>query len=284
MLRNETMNLHSKKVIAITGGKGGVGKTNIAINLGVALAKKQLDVMLFDGCLSLSSIDVLLNLSNEWNISHFINGEKELQEIILEGPCGVKIIPSASGLSKMSTLSLQEIAGIIQAFNDLHSMTDVLIIDTAPGISPDVLTFSCAADDIIVTMCNDPASLADAYALIKVMSKEYNTLRFNIVVNMVRTHNEGYDLFVKLARVVDRFLDATLFYAGSIPYDRLLKSATQQRISFLESYPSSPAAIAIKQLGDKISRWPNVDMENNNICFFSERVALAKYQQESFLP
>lgn len=260
------------KVIAVTAGKGGVGKSNISVNLAVALAQKQKKVMLLDADLGLANLDILLGLHGKYNLSHVLTGECHLSDIILEGPEGIQVIPAASGTEHMAQLSPSEHAGIIDAFNELTDELDYLIIDTAAGISDTVLSFTRSAQELIVVVCDEPTSLTDAYALIKVMSKRYEWKTFHVIANMVRTMRDGRDLFNKLFRVSEQFLEVNLNYLGAIPFDERVHESVKKQLPVLTAFPKTKAAIAISSLAKTIMEWPDVELLNGNTSFFLERL------------
>ena len=152
------------KVIAVSSGKGGVGKTNVSVNLAVALANTGKEVMLMDADLGLANVDVLLGLNPSYDLSHVISGERTLEEVMVEGPNNVKIIPGSSGISHMANISSAEQAGLVRAFSEIGDVVDVLIVDTGAGISDSVVNFCSASQEIIVVVCDEPASITDAYA------------------------------------------------------------------------------------------------------------------------
>ena len=207
------------KVIAVTGGKGGVGKTNVTLNTAIAMAQQGKRVMVLDADLGLANVDVLLGLRVEKNLSHVLSGECTLDEVLVEGPMGIKIAPATSGTQSMTELSPTEHAGLIRAFSELKTHIDILIVDTAAGISDMVLSFSRASQDILVVVCDEPTSLTDAYALIKILNREHGVFRFKVVANMVRSQREGQELFAKLSKVTGRFLDVCLLYTSPSPRD-----------------------------------------------------------------
>ncbi|MCU7875872.1 MAG: MinD/ParA family protein, partial [Candidatus Thiodiazotropha sp. (ex Lucinoma borealis)] len=207
------------RVIAVTGGKGGVGKTNISANMGVALAELGRRVILLDADLGLANLDVVLGMHAERNLSHVMRGECSLEEVMVTGPKGLKVIPGASGIQHMAEMSPAENAGLIHAFSEVANDVDVLLIDTAAGISDLVISFSRAAQEQIVVVCDEPASITDAYAIIKLLNREHGVSRFRILANMVKSVQEGRDLYNKMCRVTDQYLDVMLNYMGSIPYD-----------------------------------------------------------------
>lgn len=266
------------KVIAIASGKGGVGKTNVSINLATALANKGQSVMLMDADLGLGNIDVFLGIRPKYNLSHVLAGEKNLEDIIVKGPSDVLIVPAASGMQNMAQLSTTEYAGMIRAFGDLSYDLDTLVIDTAAGISDGVITFCKAANDVVVVVCDEPASLADAYALIKVLSQNHGVKRFKIVANMVQSMAHGSELFGKLTKVADRFLYVALDFIGAIPVDEYLRKAVQKQWVVVNAFPRSRSATAFTRLADTVSSWPVPETIGGHLEFFFERL-LPKEQQ-----
>lgn len=266
------------KVIAIASGKGGVGKTNVTVNLGVAMAAQGKEVVLLDADLGLANIDVMLGLHPEFNLLHVLDGSKSLNDIIVEGPAGLKIIPATSGVQKMAELSTVEHAGIIQAFSEMEQHIDVLLIDSAAGIADSVVSFSKAAQEMIVVVCDEPASITDAYALIKLLSREHGVERFHVIANMSRSVQEGRELFDKIALVCDRFLDVTLDFMGIVPFDEDLRSAVKKQRSVVDAYPRSKSAAAFAHLAKKIEYWPVQKQPRGHMEFFVERLIQASME------
>ena len=260
------------RVIAVTSGKGGVGKSNLSVNIAVAMANIGHQVMLMDADLGLANIDILLGLRHEYNLEHVLNGERTLEEVVVEGPAGVKIIPAASGNQKMAELSPAENAGVIQAFSELSHPIDTLIIDTAAGLSDSVMAFTRAAREVIVIVCDEPASITDAYATIKVLSRDYKIERFHVVANMARSIKQGHELFSKLTLVTERFLDVTLDFTGVVPFDEMLVKAVRQQRAVVDAYPRSRAGMAFKKIVQKIDRWPTPSHAEGHLEFFVERL------------
>lgn len=260
------------RVIAVTGGKGGVGKTNISVNLAVAWAELGRKVMVLDADLGLANIDVVLGLHPEYDLSHVLRGERSLDEIVLEGPSGIQVVPASSGVQEMAELSEAEHAGLIRAFSDLGSDLDVLIVDTAAGISDTVVSFSRAAQEVVVVVCDEPASITDAYALIKLLNREYGVERFRILANMARSAQEGKELYSKICRVTDRYLDVMLTYAGSIPYDEQLRKAVKAQKPVVQAFPRSRIAQTFHNLAKKADGWPVPDGAGGHLQFFIERL------------
>ncbi len=269
---NTVMNPKPVKVIAVTGGKGGVGKTNLSVNIGVCLAQQGKKTLMFDADLGLANIDVILGLKIKHSLADVLSGDCELIDAIASGPAGLQIIPASSGMKHMAELGKMEHAGIIRAFSQLNGQFDYLIIDTAAGITDNVISFSQASQDILIVVCDEPTSITDAYALMKILHNEHNIDRFHIISNMVRSAKEGRDVFSKLTNVTGRFLDVTLEYLGAIPYDDNVRKAIKKQKSLLELFPRSEASTAIKSVVKKIEAWPYPTEARGNIEFFMERL------------
>jgi len=268
------------RVICVTSGKGGVGKTNITVNLAIALGRQHKSVMLLDADLGLANVDVILGLYPTYNISHVISGQRTLEEIILTGPAGIKIIPASSGIKHMAELTPAENAGMISAFSELNDALDVLLVDSAAGISESVITFCRASQDVIVVVCDEPASITDAYALIKLLSQAHGIDRFHILANRVLGSQDGPELFSKLVKVSDRFLDVTLDYCGAIPEDPQLHRAVQTQRAVIEAFPGSRSAAAFLRLAAQVERWPMPRTASGHLQFFIERLINSDYQDE----
>ena len=274
-LRQMTAQSRPVKVIAIASGKGGVGKTNVTVNIGVALAAQGREVLLLDADLGLANIDVMLGLHPQYNLLHVLDGSKSLNDIIVEGPSGLKIIPAASGIQKMAELSPAEHAGMIQAFSDMEHHIDVLLIDSAAGIADSVISFTRAAQEVIIVVCDEPASITDAYALIKLLSKEYDLDHFHIIANMTRSVQEGRELFNKIALVCERFLDISLDLMGIVPFDEDLRRAVKKQRSVVDFLPRSKSATAFTHLAKKVDHWPVQKQPRGHMEFFIERLIQA---------
>jgi flagellar biosynthesis protein FlhG len=266
------------QVIAITSGKGGVGKTNLSVNIGIALAQMDRRVALLDADMGLANVDILLGVYPKFNLSHVISGDKRLAEIMLDGPSGLRVIPGASGIQKMAELSATEQATVIRAFSEIDQDLDVLIVDTAAGISASVVNFARACQEIIVVVCDEPTSLTDAYAFIKLLNRDYNLSNFHVLTNMVKTAQQGQALFHKLTKVTDHYLDVTLRFLGAVPYDDCLRKSVQKQIPVVVAFPKSEASTAMKEIAEKIDNWPQKAQAGNYIEFFIER--MIKYHSQ----
>jgi len=269
------MNSHSMnpvQVIAVTGGKGGVGKTNVSVNLGVALCRLGRRVTLLDADLGLANVDVLLGLKPRRNLSDVLDGSISLADVIVQGPSGLRIVPAASGTQAMVHLGAREHAGLIAAFSEIAHQMDVLIIDTAAGISDEVTSFLRAAQEIVVVVCNEPTSITDAYALIKVLNTQFRIKRVRVLANMVSGPQEGKSVFAKLVTVTERFLEITLDYAGFIPFDEHVRRAVQRQRSVVDAYPTAKASQSFMELAREVDRWPVPVAPRGHLEFFVERL------------
>ncbi len=260
------------KVIAVTGGKGGVGKTNVCANLGTALCQLGREVMVLDADLGLANMDVLLGLRANLTLEHVLAGQCALADAIITASSGLKLVPASSGNVAMANLDPLGHAALVQAFSELLEPLDALLIDTAAVLSESVITFSQAAQRIVVVVCDEPASLTDAYGLIKVLSRRQPGNRFEIITNMTRNAGEGRALFDKLARVALRFLDVGLRHLGNVPQDDYLRRAVQHQLPVVEAYPSSASGRAFKKLALAADNWKTADGARGNLEFFVERL------------
>lgn len=260
------------KVIAVSGGKGGVGKTNVSLNTAISLAKLGKRVLVLDADLGLANVDVMLGLRVQRNLSHVLSGECELDDIIIQGPGGINIIPATSGTQSMVDLTPAEHAGLIRAFSDMQTKFDILIVDTAAGISDMVLSFCRASQDVLLVVCDEPTSITDCYALMKLLSRDHGLFKFKVVANMVRSAKEGQNLYAKLSKVTDRFLDVTLELVAVIPFDENIRKSVRKQQAIVEAYPDSPASIGFKSLAKNIISWPVPKEASGHLEFFIEQL------------
>ena len=268
----DSRNKRKVKVITVTGGKGGVGKSSVSLNIAVALTLLGKKVMLFDADLGLANIDVMLGLKVDKNLGHVLSGECELKDILQTGPHGLRIVPASSGLKQMVELSMEQHAGLIRAFSTLDEDIDFFIVDTAAGICDMVLSFCRAAQDVLMVVCNEPTSVADAYAQMKVLSRDYGVNRFKIIGNQLHSLDEGKLMYQKLVAVTERFIDATLELVGCIPVDMNMRKAIRQRSCVVDLFPTSPAARAFKTLASRITTWPIPNVAGGHLEFFVENL------------
>jgi flagellar biosynthesis protein FlhG len=260
------------QVIAVSGGKGGVGKTALTVNLGAALAQGGQRVLLLDGDLGLANIDVQLGLTPRHTLQHVLSGERTLAEIIQTVGERLHVVPAASGVARMARLGSAEHAAIVQAFGTLAQSFDTLLVDTAAGIGEQVLQMAAAAAHVLIVLCDEPASLTDAYGLIKVLSRDCGVRSFQVLANRVAQGESGEALFRRLQKVTDRYLDAQLQYAGEVPEDPMLIKAVRSQRAVVQAYPGSPSARALSRLATRVGGWKHPGAGSGRIEFFFERL------------
>lgn len=261
------------QVIAVTGGKGGVGKTSVSVNISLALADLGRRVVLLDADFGLANVDVLLGLNPAHNLADVMDGKCELRDVLLTGPGGIKIVPASSGTQSMVAMTRLQHAGLIQAFSELGDNIDVLIIDTAAGIGESVTSFVQAAQEVIMVVCDEPTSITDAYALMKLLNQNHGMVRFRMLANMVHTPQEGRNLFNKMVKVTERFLDdVTLQYLGAVPYDEMVRKAVQKQRAVYDAFPGAKSSLAFKAMAQCIDSWPLPSSPRGHLEFFVERL------------
>jgi flagellar biosynthesis protein FlhG len=256
------------RVLSVTSGKGGMGKTNTVANLAVALSKAGKRVLILDADLALGNIDVLFGVVPKFTLEDVLSGQKRLPEIMVPGPCGVQILPTGSGTEEMSQLTDDQKMTLLSELDALEQSFDVFLIDTAAGISSNVLYFNAAAQEIIVIASSEPTSLTDAYALMKVMSKRYQEKRFRLLVNMVHSEQEAREVFRKLTMVADRYLNIAIDYMGFIPYDDNLKIAVSQQRAVVDLYPNAKSSQHFVRAAHQILQWPIELHPKGSVQFF----------------
>jgi flagellar biosynthesis protein FlhG len=259
------------RIISVTGGKGGVGKTTIAVNLAVAFAKLKKKVLLFDADLGLANVDLMFNIKPQKTIHDFVSGQCELSETCVKGPHGISIIPAASGIQKLADLSSSESVELIKAFSSLTNEFDIMLVDLAAGISSQVMNFTHASQDILVVICNDPASLMDSYAVIKILHQQYSRNRFGVVVNKVKTADEGVGVFARFQAITSKFMNISMHYLGHVPQDDYIHIAALDGVPAVDRFPNSQAVVSLKHISNNVLNWHDADV-SGGIQFFFERL------------
>ncbi len=261
------------RTISVTSGKGGVGKTTMISNLAVALSNTGKKVLIFDGDLGMANVDILFGTKSKGSIWDVINGQKGVEDILTNLAPGIDLIPGGSGVSELSRLNPFQRRALIDCMSELDIRYDFLLIDTAPGLSDNVLYLNSAAQSVVVVVTPDAASITDAYALIKVLHTEYKEQKFTIICNQVRDEFEGLSLFKKFNEVVGRFLNISLDYLGSVPADSAVRRSTQSQKVLLQHDPQCPSALAIQGLGKKLEKSLTVqDVRKSGMQYFWEQV------------
>ncbi|MBN1275858.1 MAG: MinD/ParA family protein [Deltaproteobacteria bacterium] len=244
------------RVIAITSGKGGVGKTNIVANLGFALSRLRKKVLVLDADLGLGNLDVLLGIAPKYNLSHVVAGEKSISDIIVKGPGEMKILPAGSGIQEITDLSRDQKIRILSELDTLLDTVDILLIDTAAGISSNVMYFNVSAQNIIVVATPEPTSMTDAYALMKVLSMRYSEKKFSLLVNLAASVEEAHEVFRQLDLVAKRFLDISIEYIGYVLADKNVTKGVRHQKIVSELYPDTIASRCFATLAEKVCKLP----------------------------
>ncbi len=256
------------KVISITSGKGGVGKTNFTVNLGYELVKKGKKVLLLDADLGLANINVILGFKPKATIKDLLSSKAKIKDVIVKHELGFDILPATSGISEIVELNSEDRFTLLAKINSLSSNYDYVLVDTAAGIGESVMYFNTASEEIIVIMAPEPTSITDAYALIKVLSLEHNTKNFSILVNRTTNSFEPKETYRKLSEASDRFLNVKLKYLGNISEDDSVSEAIRTQKPLTKTFPSSKASRDINKIAENIIKNENKRSTNGGLQFF----------------
>lgn len=241
------------KVISVTSGKGGVGKTQVVANLALALRERNKEVLIFDGDMGLANIDILYNINPPYNLSHLIKGEKTVNEVIFEGPGGVMVLPAASGIQEMTNLSAESRGGLIDQLDQLEGLFDYVLIDTAAGISENVMYLNTSSQFIAVVVTPEPTSITDAYALIKVLATQYNEQSFQIITNQMKNEQEGKAIFNSLVNATDQFLESVqLWHLHNICFDEKVRQSITRQEPMIKLHGEGTTASSYRSLAEKV--------------------------------
>jgi flagellar biosynthesis protein FlhG len=240
--------------VALTSGKGGVGKTSLTVNLAVALSRKGRRVLIIDGDLGLANVDVLLRIHVDKNLRDVIENGEDPSDVVVAVGANLGVLPASSGVPAMLNLGQREQSLLEKLLRKVSSAYDLVLVDTAAGIGQSVLWLNNFADHPAVVVTPDPTSMTDAYALIKVLAREYGRDEFHVVVNGLSSPGEGRDVFGTLKSVAEKFLQIRLHHLGSVPQDAEVAKAVRRQVPFLETSPGSRAALAIIELSDAIAK------------------------------
>ncbi len=271
----------SPRVMAITGGKGGVGKTLTTANLGLCLTRLGMRTLLIDGDFGLANLDVVLNLRPEHTLDDVLAGEKDLKDIVLDGPEGLRVVPSASGLLKISELGRMQKLLLLDQIESLDEEFDVVLIDTPAGVSKNVQYWTSSAAEVVVVTTPEPAAMADAYATMKVLSQTVREERFRLIVNQARSDEEGLKVFDRIATLADEFLNVKVEYLGCVLFDDAVRAAVRERVSYVQRFPFSAASRGMRAIAAQLVSEKDVVSPKGTMQFFWKQMVTAK-QQEVF--
>jgi flagellar biosynthesis protein FlhG len=256
------------RVISVTSGKGGVGKSSVVTNLAMAIAAKGQKVLLMDGDFGLANLDILLDLRPKGTIRDVLHGGREPSDILVQVSRNVDILPASSGLLEMTGISLDDKARMLEMMQTLESSYDVLLIDTGAGISDEVTWLNSSAGEIIVVATPEPTSIADAYALIKVLNQKNKIKDFRLLVNQTRSEAEALKVYQQITAVSDRFLNVSIDYLGYVLWDDLWTHAIRQRKPIVSAFPGSNAAKNFSRLADTLFGAPDRMVATGKVEFF----------------
>ena len=260
------------RVLSFTSGKGGVGKTHTVVNTALALSKLGRRVLILDADLGLANVDIILGLTPKFTLQHVLDGSKHIEEVMLDGPLGISVIPAASGIENICNLGTGQKMLLLEAIEGISADFDYLLIDTRAGISSDVMYFNAASSEIVVVINAEPTSLTDAYAVIKVLASNYGQKHFTVLSNDVSGAREGSWAFGQLQSVVNKFLHVQLKYIGAIPSDHMVNQAICQRRGLLEIFPTSGAGLAFAQLAKTIDECESPVRAKGGMQFFFRQI------------
>ena len=264
-------------VLSVTSGKGGVGKTNVSVNLALCLSRLGKRCVILDADLGLANVDVMLGLTPEKNLFHVFHEGVSLNDILHPTQYGFSILPAASGVSGMLSLSTGQKLELLEAMDVLEESIDFLIVDTGAGINDNVLYFNLAVQERLLVVTPEPTSLTDAYALIKVLNLRHGIDSFRIVVNMAKNEKSAREIFAKLYNACDHFLSGiSLDFVGAIPQDQLVRQAVIRQEPFCSLNPEAEASAAVLAISRKLAQWKPQDHLDGNIKFFWKKLLFAE--------
>ncbi|PCJ56969.1 MAG: hypothetical protein COA73_11335 [Candidatus Hydrogenedentota bacterium] len=240
------------RVVAVTSGKGGVGKTSTSVSLAIALANKGQRVVLLDADLGLANVEVLLGLNSLFNLQHVINGERTMSEILVKGPGGIAVVPGTSGLAKLADLREEGRKNIMAGLEELQSRADFIIIDTMAGIGRSAVSFVVASDEVLLVCTPEPSSIVDAYAMMKTIYQKRDDAVVRLIANMVVNKKQASAVYNKLSGVSQQYLGRKLSYLGMIPRDPHVSQAIMQSQPYALRYPNTPATKYVEEIAGRL--------------------------------
>ncbi len=269
------------RVISFTSGKGGVGKTHTVVNTAISLAAQGHSVLILDADMGLANVDVLLGVQPKGTLHEVLKGKCSLDDILIEAPGGITIIPAASGIEEIQSLESGQKLLLMSEVERIAHRYDFLLIDTPAGIGSDVMYFNTAAAEIVCVITGEPTSLTDSYALIKVLSSEYGEREFSIVVNDVSSESEAKIAFNSLTKAVGKFLQVETRFVGWIPSDNQVRLCIMDRRPLALAFPSSPAARAILETSKSLAYSARRNRVKGGMQFFFRQLLELSYGEEA---
>ncbi len=259
------------KIITVTSGKGGVGKTNIASNLAISFSMLGQRVLIMDADLGLSNVNIITGLipPPKYNLSHVISGEKDILEVIAHGPCGIKVITGAVGVTKVANMGTKKRTDFIESLDSLLPLFDLIFIDTSAGLSENVLSFVLSADEVILVTTPEPTAITDAYGMIKAIAAKNEAIKVGLVVNRIQNIIEGKKVSDKIVNIAEQFLGLKIERLGYIMEDALVRKAVSEQAPFFVTYPNCKAASCISHIRNKLAEIPEENYSDNEKGFFS---------------
>ncbi|MBN2319526.1 MAG: MinD/ParA family protein [Acidobacteria bacterium] len=242
------------KIVAVTSGKGGVGKTNVVANLAVSLSELGHKVVVLDADFGLANLDVLLGLTPRYHLGHVLFGNKSLTEIMIQGPKGIRIIPASSGLQRMSELTSAQRNHLVECFSNLDVDTDYFIIDTAAGISRNVIHFLLSAQEVIVVSAPEPTAIVDAYAVIKIILAEDPKKKIQVLINSVESADDAHEVYCQINSVVKRFLNREVDYLGHVDHDAHVPQAVRSQTLVTHRFPNASSSRCFRNLARRLGQ------------------------------
>ena len=267
---SESRKVHTK-TLSVTSGKGGVGKTTLSVNLAFQLSEIGKKVLLLDGDIGLANIDIFLGIRPKKTLEDFFSGKANLNDILIKVNRNIHVIPSASGLTDLKSIDIYKRKMLMDEVSSLNNVYDYMIIDTASGIDDNVQYLNSSVQDVVMVLTPEPASLADSYALIKLMNMNHRVNRFSIVANKVLSEKEASDLFHRLDRVTTKFLNVSLDFLGHIPLDSKLRQVSDSKL-VCKSRPSAASSIALKRIAETVGRPDERTEVNGHLQFFWQQL------------
>jgi len=260
------------RVVAVTSGKGGVGKTNVTANLAILAAQQGRRVLIVDGDLGLANVEIVFGLTPRYHLGHLLDGTAELPQVLATGPEGVRVLPGGSGVRGLTALDDAQKLRLMSALDTIEDEFDLVLIDTGAGIGDNVLFFVGGAQEALLVLTPEPTSLSDAYAAVKVMSLEGGVEHFNVLVNQVATEQQAREIYEKLCTVSRRFLKARLKLLGQLPRDENIHRAVLSQRPLVQAFPHSPASRALKAVADRLMSEPPAHSSVGGLKFLWQRL------------